>query len=49
MEKAETQELPVYFFRYEDMLANPKETLEGIFAFLLEEKSVAGMLIEKRI
>lgn len=44
-----SKEAPVYYLRFEDLRTNPKETLEGIFAFLLEVESVEGLNIQKRI
>jgi hypothetical protein len=41
--------LPHYFIRYEDLCTNPQKTLEEIFCFLLEVKSVEGLNIQKRI
>lgn len=41
--------VPTYFFRYEDLRTKPKETLEGIFAFLLNVKSIEGLNIQRRI
>mmetsp|Transcript_18614 Transcript_18614/g.17707 ORF Transcript_18614/g.17707 Transcript_18614/m.17707 type:complete len:142 (+) Transcript_18614:590-1015(+) len=34
IEKAEKQEMPVFFVRYEDVLKDPKKNLEDIFKFL---------------
>jgi hypothetical protein len=41
--------VPVFFFRYEDMILDPKTTLEKIFSFVLSEKHLDGKLISKRI
>ncbi len=35
IDKAREQEVPIYFFRFEDMLQNPEEVLKDIFAFAL--------------
>ena len=40
------EEVPTYFLRYEDLLSNPQETLEGLFCFLLEVESVEGLNIQ---
>ena len=39
----------VYFLRFEDLLSDPKTTLEGIFKHLLEAKSLEGTEILLRI
>ena len=41
--------VPVYFVKYEEMLAEPKATLRSIFKFLLNEQNINGTVIEKRI
>ena len=41
--------IPTYVFRYEDLLANPKNTLLDLFRFLLNEKDLEGTLIEALI
>lgn len=40
---------PVYFLRYEDLLTKPKETLEGLFCFLMNRESIEGLNIQRRI
>ena len=40
---------PVYFVRYEDLVANKKETLMGLFSFLLETRDLEGSNAERRI
>ena len=41
--------VPTYFIRYEDLRVNPQETLEKVFAFLLDLESVEGTNIQRRI
>lgn len=41
--------VPVYFVKYEEMLAEPKATLRSIFKFLLNVNTINGTIIEKRI
>lgn len=43
------EHVPVHFIRYEDLLTKPQETLEGMFAFIMNQKSVEGLNIQKRI
>ena len=38
-----SNEAPIFYFRYEDLLSNPQQTLEDIFSFLLEVESVEGL------
>ena len=40
---------PIHFFRYEDLLSEPEETLKGIFRFSLKLDKVEGTYAEKRI
>ena len=35
--------------RYEDLKVRPKETLEGLFCFLLDVHTIEGTFVEKRI
>jgi len=37
------EHVPVHFVRYEDLLTKPQETLEGVFSFMLNKKSVDGL------
>ena len=46
---AESEARPVYFFRFEDVLDNPKRELTGIFKFILGMESLEGTVIERRI
>jgi hypothetical protein len=41
--------IPTYVVRYEDLLNKPKESLTGLFQFLLDEKNLEGTLIEELI
>ena len=40
---------PLYFVRYEDLVSNKKETLMGLFSFILGQKDLQGTNIERRI
>lgn len=44
-----TPHIPLYFVRFEDLRIKPQEILEEIFCFMLGQKSVEGMNIQKRI
>ena len=46
---ARSGRVPVYFFRFEDLLANSSKELEDIFAFVLGVESIKGTFIEHRI
>jgi len=41
--------VPIYYIRYEDLRVKPQETLEEVFCFLLNKKSVEGLNIQKKI
>lgn len=41
--------IPTYVVRYEDLLNKPKDTLMGLFKFLLNTKNLKGTVIEKLI
>jgi len=43
------EQVPVHFVRYEDLLTKPEETLEGLFCYVLNRKSIDGLNIQKRI
>ena len=47
--QAETTERPIYFFRFEDVIANPTRELKEIFRFILGMDSIEGTIIERRI
>ena len=40
---------PLYIVRYEDLVLRPKETLMGLFAFLLGVRDLSGTNTERRI
>ena len=40
---------PLYMVRYEDLVLAPKETMMGLFSFLLGEKDITGTNAERRI
>ena len=43
------RENPIYIMRYEDLVANPKQELEGIMKYLLDLDDLTGTGAEKRI
>jgi hypothetical protein len=49
MEKVKQSKVPIYFFRFEDLLLNPEPILKDIFKFILAERDIDGTVIEKRI
>jgi len=46
---AEDSNKPSYFFRFEDVLANPREELHKLFKFILALDTLEGTVIERRI
>ena len=46
---SESEVVPTYFVRYEDLVNNPKETMEGVFKFILSTDTLEGTYIQKRI
>ena len=46
---AETTDIPIYFFRFEDVIHNPGKELKEIFRFILGLESIEGTVIEHRI
>ena len=46
---SETTDKPIYFFRFEDIMANPEEELVKLFRFILGMDSLEGTVIEQRI
>lgn len=40
---------PLYIVRYEDLVLEPKNTLMGLFSFLLNEGDLSGSNVERRI
>ena len=49
MEKVKTSAIPIYFFRFEDLLLQPQDVLKDMFRFILAEKNLDGKIIEQRI
>ena len=49
MEKVKNSKVPIYFFRFEDLLQQPEIVLKDLFKFVLAEKSIDGTIIERRI
>ena len=45
LEKAKELKMPLHFFRFEDVLTDPKQVLEETFAFMLEIETVEGTVI----
>ena len=41
--------IPTFFVRYEDMRTNPESTMIEVFKFILDEPSLEGTVVEKRI
>jgi len=39
------EHIPVHFVRFEDLLTKPKETLEEMFCFVMNKKSIEGLNI----
>ena len=46
MEKVKTSSIPIYFFRFEDLLLQPENILKDMFRFILAEKNLDGKIIE---
>lgn len=49
IEKARKKEVPVFFFRFEDLIKEPQTVLNDIFAFALGVPNINGTIIERRI
>jgi hypothetical protein len=49
LRQAEERKIPVYFFRYEDMLNSTHFVMKDLFSFLLGMKNIDGTLIEQLI
>jgi len=49
VEKARKKEVPVFFFRFEDLIRDPQTVLNDIFAFTLGTPDIKGTNIERRI
>ncbi len=46
---AEEQRIPVYFFRFEDLLNDPYPVFKQMFEFLLGVENIEGTFIDHRI
>jgi hypothetical protein len=46
---ADSKQLPVYFFRFEDLVTEPYNVLSEILEFMLGVESIEGTYIEKRL
>ena len=46
---AEEGNIPVYFFRYEDLLADKKSEMEKIMSFICGIENVEGTVLEARV
>jgi hypothetical protein len=40
---------PIYFFRYEDLIADPRKILQEMVSFLIGEPDLKGTVAERRI
>lgn len=40
---------PIFFVRYEELVAEPQKTLEDVFKFLLDSKDVGNTVVQRRI
>ena len=49
MEKIKNQEIPIFIFRFEDLLVTPEKVLKDMFRFILAKKDIDGCIIEQRI
>ncbi|CDW90322.1 fbox domain containing protein [Stylonychia lemnae] len=49
IDMAQKQEVPILFFRFEDLLLDAQSTLSEIFSFALRVKDIKGTFIEQRI
>jgi hypothetical protein len=49
MEKVKTSAVPIYFFRFEDLLIEPEYVLKQMYKFILAEENIDGTVIEQRI
>jgi len=45
----ENYKLPTHFFLFEDLKDFPRETLEGILAFLVDGRDIKGTYLEHRL
>ena len=46
---AEKTDKPVYFFRFEDVMTNPRKELKNLMKFILGMESTEGTVLEQRI
>lgn len=46
---AKQKKVPIYFFRFEDLLLNPEPVLKDMFKYILLEENIDKSVIEKRI
>jgi hypothetical protein len=46
MDKVRESKIPIYFFRFEDLLLQPVVILKDIFRFILATKDIDGTVIE---
>ena len=49
IEKAHEGKIPIFFFRFEDLLVTPEPVLKDMFRFILGKEDISNTLIEKRI
>ena len=49
IKKARESNIPVYFFRFEELLITPEPVLKDMFRFILGVRDIDGTIIEKRI
>jgi hypothetical protein len=49
LERASNPKTPIYFFRFEDVLADPLTELTNLYKFMLGMESLEGTVIEQRI
>jgi len=50
LQKVKEQSIPIFFFRFEDLLVQPEPVLKDMFQFILgQEKGIGGTIIEQRI
>lgn len=46
---AEKTDKPIYFFRFEDVMTNPRQELKNLMKFILGMESTEGTVLEQRI
>ena len=50
MDKVKRSNIPIFFFRFEDLLLQPEAVLKDMFQFILgEKKGLDNTIMEKRI